>query len=53
MQVLSGLQALREMKIIHRDIKAENILIHDDVIKIADFGFSIMTEEKENMKDNG
>ena len=27
-------------KIMHRDFKLANILLHDDNIKIADFGFS-------------
>ena len=31
---------LLNKSIIHRDIKPANILIHDKVIKIADFGFS-------------
>ena len=34
-------------KIIHRDIKAENILIHDGIYKIADFGFSKQMDLKE------
>ena len=29
----------------HRDIKFENILVHDEVIKIADFGLSIVGKD--------
>ena len=34
-------------KIIHRDLKAENILSHNGVYKIADLGFSKLVDEEE------
>lgn len=39
-QVTRGLQYLHGRKIVHRDMKPENLLVdHDDVLKIADFGW--------------
>jgi serine/threonine protein kinase len=32
--------------VIHRDLKPENIMIKDDILKIADFGFSKLSESK-------
>lgn len=32
---------MHDNDIIHRDIKPENILLHEEVIKICDFGWSI------------
>lgn len=39
-QIINGLAELHRNKIIHRDLKAENILSHNGVYKIADMGFS-------------
>jgi len=44
-QTLNGLKYLYKKNILHRDIKPQNILIHDYIIKICDFGFA------KNIKD--
>eukprot|EP01017_Pseudomicrothorax_dubius_P032711 TRINITY_DN4307_c0_g2_i2.p1 TRINITY_DN4307_c0_g2~~TRINITY_DN4307_c0_g2_i2.p1 ORF type:complete len:270 (-),score=41.89 TRINITY_DN4307_c0_g2_i2:101-910(-) len=45
--ILNGFRGLVENKIIHRDIKAENILRSGAKWKIADFGFSRQLDEGE------
>ena len=37
-QVCTGFEYLRKFNIIHRDLKPTNILIHNGIYKIADFG---------------
>ena len=40
-QLLKGIQNIHKMKILHRDIKSENLLISkDNVLKITDFGLA-------------
>ena len=40
-QVCNAIEYIHKMHIIHRDIKPENILISHEVVKLADFGWSI------------
>ena len=49
-QIISGIEYLQKLKIAHRDIKSENILIEQNTknIKIIDFGLSNIYESKEN-----
>lgn len=37
-QILQGLAYMHKQNFFHRDMKPENILIKDDIVKIADFG---------------
>eukprot|EP00792_Barthelona_sp_PAP020_P004630 TRINITY_DN2249_c0_g1_i1.p1 TRINITY_DN2249_c0_g1~~TRINITY_DN2249_c0_g1_i1.p1 ORF type:complete len:362 (-),score=76.50 TRINITY_DN2249_c0_g1_i1:164-1249(-) len=39
-ELLQALKYLHENNITHRDIKPENILIHNNVVKLCDFGFA-------------
>ena len=39
-QVVNGFRSVRSIGAVHRDLKAENLMIHNEVVKIADFGFS-------------
>ncbi len=40
LQLLSCVEKMHENKFVHRDIKAENILLHDGILKLGDFGFA-------------
>jgi serine/threonine protein kinase len=39
-QMLSGLEACHAQRIIHRDIKPQNLLVDGSSLKIADFGLA-------------
>ena len=41
-QILNGFKGLHEQLVLHRDIKLKNIMVHNGVLKIADFGLSKM-----------
>eukprot|EP01017_Pseudomicrothorax_dubius_P047251 TRINITY_DN8458_c0_g1_i1.p1 TRINITY_DN8458_c0_g1~~TRINITY_DN8458_c0_g1_i1.p1 ORF type:complete len:549 (+),score=107.64 TRINITY_DN8458_c0_g1_i1:94-1740(+) len=48
-QLLKAFETLQRHKIVHRDLKLQNILLHHGVLKLADFGFSRLCEETERM----
>ncbi|CAK86225.1 unnamed protein product (macronuclear) [Paramecium tetraurelia] len=39
-QIIYGIVSMQQENIIHRDLKPQNILISDNTIRIADFGFA-------------
>lgn len=39
-QILKGFRELRKYDIVHRDLKLSNIFLHEDRIKIGDFGMA-------------
>lgn len=43
-QLMNGYRVLWEAKILHQDLKLENVLIKNGIYKLTDFGFSIFYE---------
>ena len=41
-QLINGFKGLHQFNIIHRDFKADNVMIKGDKYKIADLGFAKM-----------
>jgi serine/threonine protein kinase len=43
-QTIKGYKVLYDKKILHQDLKPENVLIDNGLYKLADFGLSIFYE---------
>ncbi|GES98774.1 kinase-like domain-containing protein [Rhizophagus clarus] len=52
LQLANALNHLHDNDIIHRDLHANNILIHKKTIKLADFGLSMSTKETSEDTNN-
>ena len=48
-QLVNAFQSLAKDRIMHRDLKPANILLHNDQVKLADFGFCRMLNGPKDM----
>lgn len=51
-QIANGIKYLHQNSIIHRDLKPNNIFIKDHIIKIGDFGLSVLEEDNYELEDD-
>lgn len=49
-QIISGMKALYNNKIVHRDLKLANILLNNESVKISDFGLSKNLGHQKSLK---
>lgn len=52
-QIVDALQYMHNQRIIHRDIKAANILLHEDRVYLADFGLAKTLDEEDEITETG
>jgi serine/threonine protein kinase len=45
-QILNGFKGLHEANTMHRDFKLANVLLHNNVCKIADLGFAKQLKDR-------
>lgn len=50
LEVAAGIQQLHHRRIVHRDIKADNVMIADDRVKLSDLGSGRLLDDHSSMK---